>query len=371
MEKDRNGERMLPNCGKEEFFSEQSKEILRAVCRGAGGEQCPAVHVSESLMVLGQTKAGAELFAEAVFYSIESFLPYEANQLIRQCLAQHTEQEQPVLLDGSQWNMRVIPVNSGGAVLVFAALQHNTAGVTLAAADLRDRSASLLMQADYLDEIGHPDVAAEIRREAYRILRSVCHLELLAGAPEGMQWGEHTVSAFIEEMQKQIERRRAKIQIVPPHGDAKMQADAHLLRSAILSLVSNSLRHGGEQVQVMVSVELTEKNVTFRVDDTGNGISDAVMQRMNNTWEKPDALPGGWGLGIPYARRIAMMHQGLLVYVQTAEAGTHARLRIPLHQNDPELLESSGVYQRILISANDEVDVELSSALDATHFRRD
>lgn len=371
MENGKKGERMLPNCGEEEFFSEQSEEILRAVCRGIGGKQCPAVYVSESLMVLGQTKAGGELFAEATFYSIESFLPHEANQLIRQCLEQHTEQEQQVLLNDSQWNMRVIPVNGGGAVLVFAALQHNTAGVTLATADLRDRSASLLMRADYLDEIGHADVAAEIRREAYRILRSVCHLELLAGAPEKMQWAEYTISAFMEEMQKQIERRRAKIRILLPHGDAKMQADAHLLRSAILSLVSNSLRHGGEQVQVAVSVELTEKNVTFRVDDTGVGISDAVMQRMNNTWELQDALPGGWGLGIPYVRRIAMMHRGVLVYVQTAEAGTHARLRIPLRQNKSNLLESSGVYQRIFIGGSDEVDIELSSALDAMHFQRD
>ena len=147
MEKETRNERMLSNREDDVFFAQQTPEILRAVCRGLGGEQCPAVHISQALMVLGQTKAGGRLFAERAFYCVESFLPHEAGQLIRQCMAQHTEQEQLVLLDGRQWNMHVIPVESG-AVLVFAEAQRSTAGVTLVTADLRDRAANLLIQAD-------------------------------------------------------------------------------------------------------------------------------------------------------------------------------------------------------------------------------
>lgn len=370
MEKNTRDERILPNCGEEDFFAEQPSEILRAVCRGMGGEECRAVHVSEQLMVLGQTRAGGELFADAVFYSIESFLPRETGELIRQCIGQRTEQELQVLLDGRQWTMRVMPV-CDGAVLVFTELHHSTAGVTWAASDLRDRAANLLFRADDLDKLGQPDIAAEIRWEAFRMLRSVNHLELLAGAPECMQWREYSISAFMMQLQEQLEQQRATVSIALPQHDAKMQADAHLLRSALLSLVSNSMRHGGKQVRVRISAEITEDNVTFRVDDNGDGIPDAVMQRMNNTWEQTDALPGGWGLGIPYVRRIAMLHRGLLVYVRTEETGTHARLRLPLRQDESALLESSGVYQRIFSDASNEADVELSSVLDASHFRRD
>lgn len=366
MEKETRNERMLSNREDDVFFAQQTPEILRAVCRGLCGEQCPAVHVSQALMVLGQTKAGGRLFAECAFYCVESFLPHEAGQLIRQCMAQHTEQEQLVLLDGRQWNMRVIPVESG-AVLVFVEAQRSTAGITLATADLRDRAANLLIQADRLDRLEQPDIAAEIRREAYRMLRSIGHLELLAGAPEGMQWKERSVSSFIKELRKQL-KRHAEIRVIAPQCDEKMQADTHLLCAAILSLVSNSLRHGGEQVHVTVSVEIAENSVTFRVDDDGAGIPDAVMQRINSTWEQADALPGGWGLGIPYVRRIAMMHGGILVYVQMEQTGTHARLRIPLRQSDPAMLESGCAYRR---SSANEADIELSSALDAAYFRRD
>lgn len=372
MENKTRDEQMLPNCGEKGFFAGQSREILQAVCRGMDGERCPTVHVSEQLMVLGQTKAGGELFADAVFYSIESFLTRETGELIRQCMAQHTEQEQQVQLEGRQWNMRIMPV-CDGAVLVFTELRHGSAaaGVTLAASNLRERALGLLFKADDLDKIREHDMAAEIRREAFRILRSANHLELLAGAPEYMRWGEHPISAFIKELQKQLERQRVDVSIAPLPHDANMQADAHLLRAAILSLVSNSLQHGGKPVHVRISVELTENNVTFRVDDDGIGIPDAVMQRMNNTWEQRDALPGGWGLGIPYVRRIAMMHQGLLVYVRAGETGTHARLRIPLQQDESVLLESGGAYQRVFSDASNEADIELSTALDATHFRRD
>lgn len=93
MEKETRNEQMLSNREDDVFFAQQTPEILRAVCRGLGGEQCPAVYVSQALMVLGETKAGGRLFAERAFYCVESFLPHEAGQLIRQCMAQHTEQE--------------------------------------------------------------------------------------------------------------------------------------------------------------------------------------------------------------------------------------------------------------------------------------
>ena len=72
MEKETRNERMLSNREDDVFFAQQTPEILRAVCRGLCGEQCPAVHVSQALMVLGQTKAGGRLFAERAFYCVES-----------------------------------------------------------------------------------------------------------------------------------------------------------------------------------------------------------------------------------------------------------------------------------------------------------
>ena len=119
--------------------------------------------------------------------------------------------------------------------------------------------------------------------------RVVLDAAVAAGAPEGMQWKERSVSSFMKELRKQL-KRHAEIRVIAPQCDEKMQADTHLLGAAILSLVSNSLRHGGEQVHVTVSVEIAENSVTFRVDDDGAGIPDAVMQRINSTWEQADAL---------------------------------------------------------------------------------
>ena len=372
MEKDTEREHILPNREGEKVFLEQPPEVLQAICLGLGGEQHPAVYVSRELMVLAQNKASKQLFADALFYSVESFLSPDIRDLIRQCIEEHVEQEQLVFVDGKQWNLRIVPVETGGAVLVFAAAQHQAVGVTAATSDLRDRAANLLLHANRLDHLGQPEIAAEIRREAYRMLRSIEHLELLSGAPEDMMWGTHRLSTFIEETRSQLERQHMdNVTIDMPQHDAAIEADAHLLRSALMSLLSNSLRHGGEQVHVCLSAEVTDQSVTFRVDDDGVGISDTAMQRMNGTWELQDALPGGWGLGIPYVRRIAVMHRGLLVYVRTAEAGTHARLRIPLRRKDAEVLKSNDIYQRVFSNSISEADIELSVVLDAPHFRRD
>lgn len=372
MEKDTEQEHILSNREGETCFLEQPTEVLQAICLGLGGEQRPAVYVSRELMVLARNKAFKQQFVDAVFYSVENVLSLEIRDLIRQCIAEHVEQEQMVFVDGKKWDLRIVPVVGGGAVLVFAAVQRQAVGVTAATADLRDRAANLILQANQLDHLEQPEIAAEIRREAYRILRSIGHLELLSGAPEEMMWGTYRLSSFIEEIRRQLERQHIdNMEIVLPQHDAEIEADAHLLRAALMSLFSNSLRHGGEQVHVRLSAEVTDKSVTFRVDDDGVGISDAAMQRMNSTWELQDALPGGWGLGVPYVRRIAMMHRGLLVYVRTAEAGTHARLRIPLRREDPEVLKSNDIYQRVLSNSISEADIELSVVLDAPHFRRD
>ena len=372
MGKDSERERILSNREGERVFLEQPPEVLQAICLGLGGEQYPALYISRELMVLAQNRASKQLFVDALFYSVESFLSLETRHLIRQCIEERVEQEHLVFVEGKQWNLRIVPVESGGAVLVFAAAQHQAVGVTAATADLRDRAANLILQANRLDHLRQPDIAAEIRREAYRILRSIGHLELLSGAPEEMMWSSQRLSAFIEETRRQLERQHVdNVTVDMPQRDAEMEADARLLRSALMSLLSNSLRHGGEQVHVCLSAEVADNSVKFRIDDDGVGISDAAMQRMNSTWELQDALPGGWGLGIPYVRRIAMMHRGLLVYVRTAEAGTHARLRMPLRREDPEILKSSDIYRRVLSNSISEADIELSVVLDAPHFRRD
>ena len=86
-----------------------------------------------------------------------------------------------------------------------------------------------------------------------------------------------------------------------------------------------------------------------------------ALARMDDSWRQLDALPGDWGLGVPYARRIAELHGGTLLFLRGAADGCRARLTLPLRQ---ELgLETVSGYQ-LNLAGSDAVEVELSGVLE-------
>ncbi|MDO4287358.1 MAG: ATP-binding protein [Eubacteriales bacterium] len=355
--------------GTKAFFDGLSRELLYAACKGLEAPLHPMAYVSDQLMVLRQTDTCCNLLADAGFYSIEGILPDAVCETIRQCIGTDTEQMIPVVLLEKQWEMRIIPAEQG-ALLVFAAAAQQQIGVTLAASHLRDSAQSLLLQADLLSMQNMPDAAAQLRLQAMRILRQVNHMQLLAGAPEMLHWEQCSARKLLNNVAEQLAAHDIHVILSAPQPDITFLADKNLLAAALLTLVSNSLRHGGPEVHVVLSAEKYGSSVSFGVADDGVGISAQALERMNDTWRRPDALPGRWGLGIPYARKIAAMHSGLLLFLQGKEGGTSAHLRIPLEAASADVLESGSDYQTMLASGVCAADIELSDVLEAAAYRR-
>ena len=238
----------------------------------------------------------------------------------------------------------------------------------MAAARLRDCAQNLLFQAEDLDQ-ENPEKAANTRQQAMRILRQVNHMQLLFGTPEPMRWGECQACAMVQDILQQLQDRGVDAVMREPEKEITFRGDERLISAALMTLISNSLRHGGAETKLVLTVEQVGNSVSFGVLDYGLGLSDLALERMNDTWEKPDALVGGWGLGVPYARRIAAMHGGLLLFLRRQEGGTVAHLRIPLHIEDLEGMESGSDYQTFLTSGIRISDVELSDALGTDIYR--
>ncbi|MDO4173450.1 MAG: HAMP domain-containing sensor histidine kinase [Eubacteriales bacterium] len=351
------------------FFDGLPHELLYAACRGLEASLHPMAYVSEQLMVLRQTDTCRGLLADAGFYSIEGILPEAVCETIRQCIHTNTEQAVPVTLMEKAWELRIIPTEHG-ALLVFAAAAKQQIGVTLAASHLRDSAQSLLLQAEMLEQQGMQDAAAQLRWQAMRILRQVNHMQLLAGAPEMLRWTQCSACRVLQQIEEQLAGHDIRVAVSAPQPDITFYADEGLVMAALLTLVSNSLRHGGPKVHIALSAEKLGGTVSFGVADDGAGIEARALARMNDTWRQPDAVPGAWGLGIPYARKIASMHSGLLLFLQGKKGGTSAYLRIPLEAVDADALESDSGYQTILSSGLAAADIELSDVLDAAAYRR-
>lgn len=348
----------------------QRAALLETVCRSLDVEQQPIAFVSDQLMVLRQTRPCRSLLEDREFYSIESALEPAVCRTIRQCMRSGTEQVLPVRMFDHTWDMRILPTGQG-ALLLFQDSHPQQVGVTMAAARLRDSASHLLMQADLLERDGMAADGASIRREALRILRQANHAQLLFGAPEPLNKSECSVFAFLARVREQLEQRGVPAEVHTPQRDSCFQADEELLLAALMTLVSNSLRHGGAGVHIVLAAQQQENNLCFSVDDDGVGMAPEALARMNDTWRQTDAQVGSWGLGIPYARRIAALHGGILMFLQREGGGCAARLYLPQQEADAWQMEAESSYRTESASAVSAADIELSDAQRAEQFRRE
>lgn len=349
---------------KEDFFASLPPEMAEAICRGLDAPLYPIALVSEQLMVLRQTAPCKNLLEENGFYSIESALAPEECDVIRHCIRTNTEQVLPVRIFDQRWDIHIVP-REGKALLIFRSTRQ--IGINMAMGQLRESIGRLLTHASWMDLDNLKEDANAVRQEALRILRQANHAEMLYGAAVPAEWTRCSMNGILETAGMQLEQRgiQANVQIIEP--DVVFRADERLLLSALMTLISNSLRHGGENVHITISARRKNEYVIFSVDDDGKGLSEEAIRNMNDAWKKTDAFPGGWGLGVPYARHIAELHGGSLVFASRSK-GCAVRLSIPIHEADVWELEADNPYPASPIS---EADIELSYVLEKGRFRKE
>jgi signal transduction histidine kinase len=94
-------------------------------------------------------------------------------------------------------------------------------------------------------------------------------------------------------------------------GDSLVvDGDAARLRQALYNLILNAVQVGGDSVTVTVAVVRRAGRARITVTDDGPGIAPAVAARLFEPFAS--ARPGGSGLGLAVARRVAEAHGGTL-----------------------------------------------------------
>ena len=348
------------------FFEQMQPEVFGAVCRGLDVLLYPIVLVSKQLMVLKQTTYCQNLLGYGTFYSIADVLPPLPCEMISKSIEQQETYTISVLMQGDLWNMRIIPVEEN-ALLIFQNEVHHQVGVSKAAADLRENVMHLLQLATQLEN----KEQQALRREAMRILRQANHMELLSGAPESFSTKYCSVREVLTHAQQQMQALGVTVNVKIPKQDFYLWLQEEKLLSALMTLISNSLRYGGEDVTVSLYAKKNEHAGIFCVDDMGKGLDEQALLCMNDTWRKADAMIGSWGLGIPYARRIAELHGGALMFTHKKDCGCAARLLIPFLPPEESGMQAGNEYEIYLASDGNPAEIELSNVLQADAFRID
>jgi two-component system osmolarity sensor histidine kinase EnvZ len=105
------------------------------------------------------------------------------------------------------------------------------------------------------------------------------------------------------------------------------------LRRAIVNLIENALRHGGNESPVELALATENNEAVIAVLDRGPGIAAAEVERLKQPFTRGEAArtgAGGAGLGLAIVERLIRTQGGRLELVPREGGGLAARIRLQL-----------------------------------------
>lgn len=114
------------------------------------------------------------------------------------------------------------------------------------------------------------------------------------------------------------------------HADPKVtfQADREKMLQAVLNIVVNGIRHGGNQVKITIAQK--EKRPVITIEDDGPGISEEMQSNLFHRFVK--GKDGETGLGLSIARAIILQAEGKLTAGRSELGGALFRIELPKHK---------------------------------------
>lgn len=104
------------------------------------------------------------------------------------------------------------------------------------------------------------------------------------------------------------------------------------IRRALENLLGNAVKYGdGHPIEITLRVDLSR--IQLSVHNQGQPIPADQMEAIFQIYRRAQAGNGhrdGWGVGLPYARRVAESHGGSILVSSNAETGTTFTIDVPI-----------------------------------------
>lgn len=111
-----------------------------------------------------------------------------------------------------------------------------------------------------------------------------------------------------------LERRRATFHLDVPDEEVFIEADRAALCDALLNLLTNAIKYGGDPPEIRFSVEVGPKEVRFVVKDNGQGLAKREHSRIFEKFYRVDDRLSrereGSGLGLAIVKHVVRAHRG-------------------------------------------------------------
>jgi two-component system phosphate regulon sensor histidine kinase PhoR len=111
-----------------------------------------------------------------------------------------------------------------------------------------------------------------------------------------------------------LDRRRAEFRVDVPEEDVFVDADRAALCDALLNLLTNAIKYGGDPPEIELIVRAEPGEVSFMVKDNGQGLEKREHSRIFEKFYRVDDRLSrdreGSGLGLAIVKHVVRAHRG-------------------------------------------------------------
>jgi two-component system phosphate regulon sensor histidine kinase PhoR len=129
------------------------------------------------------------------------------------------------------------------------------------------------------------------------------------------------------------QRRSVELSVQMPRESLRVRADRGAVSDALLNLLTNAYKYGGDPVKVAVAVEELDKFVRVKVTDNGAGIPPAehknIFQKFYRVDDRLSREREGSGLGLAIVKHVMRAHRGRVELESQPGKGSTFSLLLP------------------------------------------
>ncbi len=144
----------------------------------------------------------------------------------------------------------------------------------------------------------------------------------------------------IDQFEEKIEKKRIRLKLVDPQHKLMVHADWQRITQVVTNLVSNAINYTPEGGDVTISFEISKKNVTTFIIDTGEGIPQQHISRIFERFYRVDKSrsreKGGTGLGLAIVKHILEGHGSHTEVESVVDKGSTFSFKLPRAKGDDE-----------------------------------